>query len=127
MERAHAVLLDIPCRLRIQLKNPEPFVLFANFGAAALELEVRVFLADITNGNTVQNDIRFAILDAFDREHIEIPSTARFIPPPPEGKWPADDDKIEAEHVEQRSAEKARSDEAESARKGRRKKKPDPD
>ena len=127
VKRAHAVLLDIARSHPLVLKNPEPFVLFANFGAAALELEVRVFLADITNGNTVQNDIRFAILDAFDREHIDIPSTARFIPPPPEEKWPADDDKIEAEHAEQRSAEKARSDDAEQARKGRRKKKPDPD
>ena len=59
------------------LKNPEPFVLFANFGPAALEFEIRVFLADILNGNIVQNDIRFAVLDAFEREGIDIPSTPR--------------------------------------------------
>ena len=33
------------------------------------------------NGNTVQNDIRFAILDAFEREGIDIPSTPRAMPP----------------------------------------------
>jgi len=47
-------------------------VLFANFGTAALEFEIRVFLADILNGNIVQNDIRFAIFDVFSSEHIEI-------------------------------------------------------
>ena len=40
-----------------------------------------MFLADILNGNTVQNDIRFAVLEAFEREGIgmswTIPSTRR--------------------------------------------------
>ena len=58
------------------LKNPEPFVVFLNFGPAALEFEIRFFLADILNANVVQNDIRFAILEAFERERIEIPSNA---------------------------------------------------
>jgi small-conductance mechanosensitive channel len=48
-----------------------------NFGPAALEFEIRVFLADILNGALVQNDIRFQVLSAFAREGVVIPSTAR--------------------------------------------------
>jgi potassium efflux system protein len=124
-KRAHDLMLGIAREHPLVLKNPEPFVLFVNFGPAALEFEIRVFIADILNGNTVQNDIRFAILEAFERENIAIPSTARFIPPPPEENWPTDDDKLEAEHFEQAKAseEKARQPPAQR-RKGR---KPDPD
>ncbi|MBX3576952.1 MAG: mechanosensitive ion channel family protein [Rhizobiaceae bacterium] len=77
VRRAHAVLLEIANNHPMVLKNPEPFVLFSNFGTAALEFEVRVFLADIFNGNVVQNDFRFAIMEAFAREGIDIPSTPR--------------------------------------------------
>ena len=40
VKRAHAVLLDIAKSHPLVLKNPEPFVLFANFGPAALEFEI---------------------------------------------------------------------------------------
>jgi potassium-dependent mechanosensitive channel len=59
------------------LKNPEPFVLFLNFAHIGLEFEMRVFVADILNGNIVQNDIRFAVLEAFDEAGIEMPSAPR--------------------------------------------------
>jgi small-conductance mechanosensitive channel len=124
VKRVHEVLLDIARSHPLVLKNPEPFVLFANFGPAALEFEVRVFLADINNGSSVQNDMRFAILDAFEGAGISIPSTPRFIEPPPEPKWPADDDKAEAEHYEE---EQARARQAAEARPRRRSKRPDPD
>ena len=77
VNRVHEVLLEIARSQPLVLKNPEPFVQFANFGPAALEFEVRIYLADILNGGGVQNDIRFAILDSFNREGIEIPSTSR--------------------------------------------------
>ncbi|MDW6020511.1 mechanosensitive ion channel family protein [Mesorhizobium sp. BAC0120] len=63
------------------LKNPEPAVVFLNFGPAALEFELRFFLADILSSISVQNDIRFAILETFHRERIEIPSAARAVDP----------------------------------------------
>jgi potassium-dependent mechanosensitive channel len=70
------------------LRNPEPMVVFLNFGPVAYEFELRFFLADIMNGLAVQNDIRFTILETFDRERIEIPSNPRavdprYVAPPP--------------------------------------------
>ena len=79
--KAHDIMLEIARNHPLVLKNPEPFVSFANFGPAALEFEIRIFLSDILNGLRVQNDIRFAVLDAFAAAGIEIPSTPRAMPP----------------------------------------------
>lgn len=128
VKRVHAILLDIARAHPMVLKNPEPFVLFANFGGAALEFEIRVFVADVMNGSIVQNDIRFAVLDLFDDEHIEIPSTPRAVVETKKHEsWPIDDDKIEAEFAERErleaEAEAERQRLAKTKRKGR---KPDP-
>ncbi|HEY6629998.1 MAG TPA: mechanosensitive ion channel family protein [Rhizobiaceae bacterium] len=127
VKRAHAIMLDIARSHPLVLKNPEPFVLFANFGPTALEFEIRLFLADVLNGSGVQNDIRFAVLDAFDAEGIEIPSAARAEVKKPEERWPTDDEKDEAALLE----EKARVDAALAEQKARRlrvrPRKPDPD
>jgi potassium efflux system protein len=128
VKRAHAVLLDVAKSHPLVLKNPEPFVLFANFGPAAFEFEIRVFLADVLNGNVVQNDIRFAVLDAFDAEGIDIPSTPRAEVKKPEERWPTDDEKDEAALVEERAREQAALAEQKAARrKTGRARKPDPD
>ncbi len=108
VKRAHAIMLDIAREHPLVLKNPEPFVLFSNFGPAALEFEIRVFLADIMNGSAVQNDIRFAVLERFAEENIDIPSTPRAMPPEENLEpWPGDDDKSELELAER---EKARAE-----------------
>ena len=125
-KRAYAILLDIAKGHPLVLKNPEPFVLFANFGPAALEFEIRVFLADVLNGNVVHNDIRFAILEAFDVEGIEIPSTVRAEIKKPEARWPTDDEKDEAGLIDEKAREEAGLAERKARRKGRTRK-PDPD
>ncbi|MDQ2705692.1 MAG: mechanosensitive ion channel, partial [Pseudomonadota bacterium] len=126
VRRAHAVLLEIARNHPLVLKNPEPFVLFANFGPAALEFEIRVFLADVLNSNVVHNDIRFAILETFDAEGIEIPSTVRAEIKKPGARWPIDDEKDEAELLDQKAREQA--DQVERKGRGRsRARKPDPD
>jgi small-conductance mechanosensitive channel len=128
IKRVHAILSNIARAHPMVLKNPEPFVLFANFGAAALEFEVRVFVADIMNGSIVQNDIRFAIFDIFEDEHIEIPSTPRAVVETKKHEaWPIDDDKIEAEFAErQRLEAEAAEEQARLAKLKRKGRKPDP-
>ncbi|RWM80316.1 MAG: mechanosensitive ion channel family protein [Mesorhizobium sp.] len=129
VKQAHAVLLEIARGHPLVLKNPEPFVLFTNFGPAALEFEIRVFLADVMNGNIVQNDIRFAVLDEFADQHIEIPSAPRaVVETKTHEAWPIDDDQIEAEFAEQeRAAAESAAETKRLARSGRKVRKPDPD
>ncbi|WP_265518045.1 mechanosensitive ion channel domain-containing protein [Nitratireductor luteus] len=79
VKKVHAILLDIAQSNRLVLKNPEPFVLFAGFGDSSLDFEIRVYLADILAQLEVQNEIRFAIVEAFEREGIEIPFPQRDI------------------------------------------------
>ena len=125
-KRAYAILLDIARNHPLVLKNPDPFVLFANFGPAALEFEIRVFLADVLNGNVVHNDIRFAILEAFHAEGIEIPSTVRAEIKKPEARWPTDDERDEADLIDEKAREEAGLAGRKTRRKGRTRK-PDPD
>ncbi|TIR00906.1 mechanosensitive ion channel family protein [Mesorhizobium sp.] len=129
VKRVHAILLGIARAHPMVLKNPEPFVLFANFGPAALEFEIRVFVADVLNGSIVQNDIRFAIFDIFEDEHIEIPSAPRAVVESKKHEpWPIDDDKIEAEFAERERLEaEAAAEQARLAKAKRRGRKPDPD
>ncbi|RWO03870.1 MAG: mechanosensitive ion channel family protein [Mesorhizobium sp.] len=129
VKQAHAVLLEIARGHPLVLKNPEPFVLFTNFGAAALEFEIRVFLADVMNGNIVQNDIRFAVLDEFADQHIEIPSAPRAVVETKKHEaWPIDDDKTEVDFAEQEQAKaEAVAETKRLARSGRKTRKPDPD
>jgi small-conductance mechanosensitive channel len=121
-KRAFAILTEIARGHPMALKNPEPFVVFSNFGPAALEFEIRLFLADILNQNSVQNDIRFAILDAFAAEGIEIPSNPRFQEPPPAEKWPSDDDMAEAELIHATHAKAEAAEAGKNAARGRQRK-----
>lgn len=128
--RAHEVMTEIAKSHPLVLKNPEPFVIFLNFGPAALEFEIRLFVADILNQNSVLNDIRFAILETFDRENIEIPSTPRaVVEKASNGEWPHDDDKADAELMEYKDKAAAQVAAAAARKaKGRGKiRKPDPD
>ncbi|SDA44924.1 mechanosensitive ion channel family protein [Mesorhizobium qingshengii] len=129
VKQVHAILLEIARNHPLVLKNPEPFVLFSNFGAAALEFEIRVFLADVMNGNILQNDVRFAVLEKFNDEHIEIPSTPRAVVEIKKPKaWPIDDDKIEADFAEQEQVKaEAEAEKKRLAKTGRKVRKPDPD
>jgi potassium-dependent mechanosensitive channel len=71
------ILLEIGREHPLVLKNPEPFVLFQAFGDSSLDFELRVHLGDITTSPIVQNDIRFAIVQRFREQGIEIPFPQR--------------------------------------------------
>ncbi|MEP9396116.1 mechanosensitive ion channel family protein [Mesorhizobium sp. KR2-14] len=125
VKRVHEVLLDIARSHPLVLKNPEPFVLFAAFGESSLNFEMRMFLSDIGNGSIVQNEIRFAILEAFEKENIQIPFVRREVTMkaiPQLTEWPVDDEKAEAEYLEQLSAKAA----AKQKQPASRRRKPDP-
>jgi potassium efflux system protein len=75
--RVHAILMDIARGHPLVLKNPEPFVAFKAIIESTMEFEMRVHLADLSNSGTVQNDIRFTLIDRFAEEGIEIPYPQR--------------------------------------------------
>lgn len=79
VQRVYEILLEIARNHPLVLKNPEPFVLFTNFGESSLDFEVRVYLADILMQLDVMNDIRFAVVEAFEKEGIQIPFPQRDI------------------------------------------------
>jgi small-conductance mechanosensitive channel len=59
------------------LSNPEPYVVFVNFGESSLDFDLRVYLADINFMLTVGTEIRFAIHERFKAAGIEIPFPQR--------------------------------------------------
>jgi small-conductance mechanosensitive channel len=69
-------------------------VALVDISNVGLEFEARVFLADVYESGTVQNDLRFAILDLFEREGIVISYAPRAAypkePVPPEAAPAAD-------------------------------------
>lgn len=67
------LLLEIGQNHPLILKNPEPQVYFANFGASSLDFELRVHIADIFNTIAVQTELRLKIMDVFKEKGIEIP------------------------------------------------------
>ena len=127
-KKVHALLLELARSHPMVLKNPEPFVLFANFGDFALDFEIRVFLADILNGGIVQNDLRFAHpRNCSRRKASRYPSRTRdihVVRGQPDDKWPADDDQAEAQLVHE-AAEKLKS--VARAKERKRARRPDPD
>lgn len=76
-KRVYDVLMEIARAQPLVLKNPEPFVAFKALTSSTMDFELRVHLADLSNSGTVQNDIRFAMIDRFAEEGIEIPYPAR--------------------------------------------------
>jgi small-conductance mechanosensitive channel len=119
--KVHALLLELASGHPLVLKNPEPFVAFTAFAQTSMNFEIRVFLADIGNGGIVQNDLRFAILDAFDRENISIAIPAQSPVDLSKAKWSTDDDRAEAE-LAATVHRRAQAEEEVKARKPRRRK-----
>ncbi|MGB0376904.1 MAG: mechanosensitive ion channel family protein [Flavobacteriaceae bacterium] len=61
------------------LKFPEPRVLLENFGDNALEFKVFFSIRESFQANAIKSDIRYAIVEAFGREKIEIPFPQRVV------------------------------------------------
>jgi len=65
------LLLDVASEHPQVRKRPDPQVLFKEFGATALEFELRCFVRDITDKSIVGSDLRFAIDKALRDNRIE--------------------------------------------------------
>ncbi len=58
------------------LKTPEPSATLDNFSDTQLDYSLRVTVADVNRGGSVQNDLRIAILNAFKAQGIYAPTPA---------------------------------------------------
>ena len=72
-KKVRELLLKIAADNSVILSYPEPFVYFKKFGASSLDMELRVFIRDVSKSPIIRNDLRFEILDVFRKEKIEIP------------------------------------------------------
>lgn len=72
-KRVTAILHEIAAEVPEILRNPEPHVDFAAFGASSLDFELRFHLADFSDGIRIRHGVRCAILERFAAEGIEIP------------------------------------------------------
>lgn len=67
------ILLDCARNNKKILKTPAPYVLFQNFGANALEFELRCYSNNIWAGWSIPSELRYEINRRFIEEGIEIP------------------------------------------------------
>ncbi len=83
--RVSEILLDCARHHPRIMSQPEPFVLFQDFGASSLDFELRCFTGNVMDRRAIASDIRFEIDRRFRDAGIEIPFPQRVVHMPSEG------------------------------------------
>ncbi|MGC6479634.1 MAG: mechanosensitive ion channel family protein [Flavobacteriaceae bacterium] len=77
--RVKEVLIEVCNDHPRVMSFPEPRVLLENFGDNALEFKLFFSIRDSFQANAIKSDIRYAIVEAFAQEKIEIPFPQRVV------------------------------------------------
>ncbi len=75
--RVHELLLEVASKEPRVLKTPPPSVVFRGFGDSALDFELRCHVPEVLDGVEVATNLRYEIVEAFERENIPIPFPQR--------------------------------------------------
>ena len=79
IKRVERILLDIANAHEEIASDPEPFVIFMNFGGSSLDFELRCYTLNVMRRLRIASALRFAIDDAFREAGIEIPFPQRVV------------------------------------------------
>lgn len=77
--RVREILLDIAEKNEQVSRQPEPAVVFRDFGASSLDFELRCFTSNVMSRLGVASDLRFEIERRLRKEDIEIPFPQRVV------------------------------------------------
>ncbi|WP_299552886.1 mechanosensitive ion channel domain-containing protein [Seonamhaeicola sp.] len=72
-----ALLLGIAVQEEAILNNPEPIVLFEDFGDSALKFKLHFYISDSFNVPLIKSDLRYKIDKTFNENNIKIPFPQR--------------------------------------------------
>ncbi|PKL81201.1 MAG: mechanosensitive ion channel protein MscS [Ignavibacteriae bacterium HGW-Ignavibacteriae-4] len=73
------LLLEIAKTEELVLETPEPFVMFDNIGESAYNFRLCIFIQYPLDGFVTQSNIRYKIIEEFNKNHISIPFPQRDI------------------------------------------------
>jgi small-conductance mechanosensitive channel len=77
--KVESILLGIAESHPQVLNDPGPSVVFMRFGADSIDFEIRAFMKDVGYVLAIKSEMNYEIMEAFNREGIEIPFAQRDI------------------------------------------------